>query len=154
MEPTESAVHGYVFGLPVAARATEILGRAARPGVDFAISEAVHCKSKGESENGRAVTRSATPVCSETYTMRIIRASAAKVVCLMGDVPGAEFRRLLNAEKAVRFLGPLNVQAQERYFVFLDHPAGRGSNQDDSGRVERRTNRTTLRSGEIEATLL
>jgi len=109
------------------ARATEILGRAARPGVDFAISEVVHCKSKGESENGRAITRLATPVCSERYTMRIIRASAAKVVCLMGDVPGAEFRRLLNAEKAVRFLGPLNVQAQERYFVFLDHPAGRGS---------------------------
>jgi hypothetical protein len=58
--------------------------------------------------------------------MRIIRASTAKVICLMGDIPGMEFRRLLNAEDGIRFLGPLNVEDLERYFIFLDHPAGPG----------------------------
>lgn len=91
------------------------------------ISEVVHCKSERESQNGKAVTRLATPVCSERYTIRIVRASTAKVICLMGEVPGAEFRRLLNAGEDVRFVGPLRVEALERYFVFLDHPAGRGN---------------------------
>lgn len=108
------------------ARATEMLGRPARPGVDFAISEVVHCKSRRESQNGKAVTRLATRACSPTYTRRIIGISGAKVICVMGHVPGDELRSLFKIGNEVRFAGPLVVEGLERFIVFLDHPAGPG----------------------------
>lgn len=108
------------------ARATELLGRPAVPGVDFAISEVVHCKSKREAENGKAVARMATAACSERYTMRIVAASSARIVCVMGDVAASEFRSLLNLGSDDRFAGPVSVHGLERRFLFLDHPAGAG----------------------------
>lgn len=119
------------------ARATELLGRAAVPGSDFALSEVVHCKSKSEAVDGKAVTRLATVACSERYTMRIVAASPAKIVCVMGDVPGAEFRRLLNVSSEERLVGPVPMSGVDRRFVFLDHPAGPGSRRRSSMRSAR-----------------
>ena len=49
-----SAYNSVPFWRGVRARATEILGRDAVPGVDFALTELVHCKSTGEQGVARA----------------------------------------------------------------------------------------------------
>ena len=108
------------------ARASELLGRPARMGEDFAISEVVHCKSKGERKEGLRVTDLASEVCSDRYVTRIIAASAARVILPMGVIASREIRRIFSIPADTRFFGPEIVANVQRFFAFLDHPAGPG----------------------------
>lgn len=55
-------------------RASELLGRSAIPGVDFALSEIVHCKSKGD-----AGAELALKFCAGRYLLRLLSCSGAIV---------------------------------------------------------------------------
>src|SRR5277367_4759468 len=61
-------------------RAEELLGRKVLPGIDYALSEIVHCKS--EREEG---VKEALITCANRYMMRLLSCSAAVVLVLVGD---------------------------------------------------------------------
>ena len=63
----------------VRSHAKALLGRDAVPGVDFAMTEAVHCKSKAETG-----VKSALRACAARWLDGVMRESAAKVVVLLG----------------------------------------------------------------------
>jgi hypothetical protein len=92
------------------------------PGLDFALTEVVHCKSRNE-----VGVKEAQEFCSKRYLDQILSVSAAKVLVVFGQ----------SAKEAVvnqlsRSMRPLpdsgrNLFAQEqRMIVFLAHPAGFG----------------------------
>ncbi len=67
-------------------RATELLGRQAVDGVDFAIAEAVHCKSKGEQDAGEAVTELAALTCADRYIRAVVDLSPARAIVSFGGI--------------------------------------------------------------------
>lgn len=50
-----------------------------RPGIDFAITEVVHCKSRGE-----AGVRAVLSTCKDMHWSQVIRASKARVIVVIG----------------------------------------------------------------------
>lgn len=110
-------------------RATEILGRPAFPGKDFAISEVVHCKSKKENADGRDVVNVAASACADRFLRTIVEASKAKFIFPMGAIALRQFSRIFDIDTAARTAGPIEIGSAPRMFIFLDHPAGAGSNK-------------------------
>lgn len=105
------------FWSSVRKRAGELLQREVEDGVDYALSEVVHCKSKSQIGVEEAVSE-----CASRYLRRVIEFSGAKVVVVLGK----------HAEKAVKkefdfadenMIGPLLIGKLQRYLVFLPHPA-------------------------------
>jgi hypothetical protein len=120
------------------ARASELLGKAARIGVDLAISEVVHCKSKGERSGRVAVTLDAAQTCANRHVKDIISVSSARVVVSMGDIAGDQIRRLFQIPQGVRIFGPASVANIERFFAFLDHPTGSGKRKKFANAINER----------------
>jgi hypothetical protein len=101
--------------------------RKVKPGVDYVISEVVHCKSKQE-----LGVNNAFKACVPKYLSRLLACSGAKLTVCMGK----------HAEKAViqqfgigklgtrckeneRIFGPKDVGGKRRYFYFMPHPSPR-----------------------------
>ena len=104
------------FWREVRSRARELFERDVRPGVDYALTEVVHCKSKGQEGVKEALRE-----CARRYLQPVVALSGAKVVVVLGK----------HAEKAVRdefrlssgsTFGPLQIGKHQRYIVFLPHP--------------------------------
>jgi hypothetical protein len=60
-------------------RAVELFGAGARPGIDYALTEVVHCKS-GKNEG----VEEARLECGSRYLDRVLEASPARVIILIG----------------------------------------------------------------------
>ena len=117
---TDSEYNSVSFWREVRGRATEILGRPAVPGKDFALTELVHCKSK--SEYGVA---EALPECSNRWLSPVLHQSAATVIVLLGRYTKdycTELWRLDN-KQSVHFNVP--IAGRERVIVILPHPNAR-----------------------------
>ncbi len=104
------------FWSSVRKRAQELLGEDVDDGVDYALTEVVHCKSKGEVGVPEALQK-----CAKLYLQPVVALSGAKVIVVLGTL----------AEKAVRdeflipngsMVGPLPIGKRQRYIVFLPHP--------------------------------
>ena len=108
------------FWAAVRARASELLGRLAIPGFDYAITEIVHCKSGSE-----VGVSEAEEFCADLYLRRIVAASSAPILVAMGDVAGREIRRVFSLPPDGRLHGPLEIGASQRLFSFLPHPNAR-----------------------------
>ena len=76
---TPRAYNGVRFWSSVRARAREILGRDATPGIDFALTEVVHCKSRQEKDVAAAMG-----TCAERWLCPVLAQSEALVVVLLG----------------------------------------------------------------------
>jgi hypothetical protein len=105
------------FWREVRSRARELFERDVRPGVDYALTEVVHCKSKGQEGVKEALRE-----CAGRYLQPVVALSGAKVIAVLGK----------QAEKAVRdefrlsdgsTFGPLQISERHRYIVFLPHPS-------------------------------
>jgi hypothetical protein len=113
------------FWVSARARAAEILqkkNKQVAPGVDFALTEVVHCKSKGE-----IGVNEARDFCSKRYLKRILSVAAARVLVVYGRVAHDAVRGLPQVGGATeqRLLGPLVVHGRSRILVFLPHPNAR-----------------------------
>jgi hypothetical protein len=104
-------------------RAEELLGRKARPGIDYALSEIVHCKS--EREEG---VKEALITCANRYMMKLLSCSGAVVLVLVGD-------KVLNHWNSLRMeglpqvpqvggSGLQEIAGRKRVVVYLAAPAG------------------------------
>jgi hypothetical protein len=109
--------HWVRFWASVRKRAEELLGRAASPGQDYAITEVVHCKSRAETGVSEALS-----TCSEKWLEPILENSAANIVVLLGNRARDVCCKLweINWERTVHF----NVIAgnRPRAIVILPHP--------------------------------
>jgi len=110
------------YWVAVRARAQELMD-CPEPGRDYALTEVVHCKSKGE-----AGVVSATRVCGPRYLERVIgTAHYAPVIVICGAVA----RRAANAVLGLQLSAEqrtveLVLGGRPRTLVYLDHPAGFG----------------------------
>ena len=114
------------FWAAARSRAAELLEKeraSITPGLDFALTEVVHCKSRNE-----VGVKEAQEFCSKRYLYRILSVSVSK-----GDrgvrTIGLKMLSRINLRISMRPLsdGERNLFAQEhRMIVFLAHPAGFG----------------------------
>lgn len=91
-----------------------------RPGLDYALTEAVHCKSREE-----AGVASAAKVCAPLYLSRVVAASPARTIVVLGDHARNAVRRVFEYPDAGRISRPLRIERRNRRFVVLAHPNAR-----------------------------
>ncbi len=101
-------------------RAGELLNRDAISGVDYVMSEVVHCKSVAEKGVWAALDE-----CAGRYLRRVVEHAAARVIVCLGEVADYAVRREFGLPKSVPACGPVRVRRRDRYFTFLPHPNAR-----------------------------
>lgn len=116
------------FWVSVRARTAELFGKDKDqiiPGLDFALTEVVHCKSR----NSIGV-KAALEFCSNKFLYEVLSQSVARVVLLMGDEAAKGFRKVFHKEllghEVKRMIGPIDIFGRKRYIVFLPHPNQKG----------------------------
>ena len=113
--------NGVRYWSGVRSRAREIMGREAVPGIDFAMTEVVHCKSKGETGVADALQ-----VCTTRWLHRVISHSPARVIVLLGRHARrcASLWNIDAANYGVHF--GISVAGRPRAVVILPHPSAWG----------------------------
>jgi hypothetical protein len=112
-----------------AGRAAEILDREAVPGEDFVLSQVVHCKMEGDGTDERtSVVAAALGHCADRYLIRMLEASAASVVVVLGKLARDSVARSCGvlASPSNDVDGPLRIAGRQRVFVWLPLPSYRG----------------------------
>lgn len=105
----------------VRSRAKELLQRKdVVPGVDYALSEVVHCKSQNEFGVDEALQE-----CANRYLTRVIASSGAKVIVVLGDTAKTAVTNWLSASASGLVQGPLKVGNRERLLTFIPHSNAR-----------------------------
>ena len=101
--------------------ATPILQDRPVPGIDYAITEMVHCKS-----NSEAGVRNALSHCSRKWTPAIMEHSSAAIVVLLGDHARSAAAGLwrLDTSQSAQFDVP--IAGRNRAVIILPHPNFRG----------------------------
>jgi hypothetical protein len=141
------AVRYWVWTL---ANAHVLLGRTAVPGHDYALTEAVHCGSPNEQGDWSALR-----TCATLYLERVLEASPALVVVVVGSVAKYAFEEHLLTKPAslsgpTHLFGPIELGQRERLLVVVPHPSSFGGNRPLSARlsdVELERVRRTLSAG-------
>lgn len=98
-------------------------------GVDYALTEVVHCKSKDE-----IGVEEALQTCTKLYLQDVVELSGSKVIVVLGRparkaVEDIFKNELKDAHKLSNgdVFGPLHVGERKRYIVFLPHTNARQS---------------------------
>jgi uracil-DNA glycosylase len=106
------------FWAGVKGRAQELFDMPVRPGIDYALTEVVHCKTRSE-----VGVPEAKFVCANRYLVRVLACSAARVIVVLGvaALPGVQ-RVFLEAGIGRVVFGPLALAGHERYVAYLPHP--------------------------------
>ncbi len=103
------------------ARASELLGRPAAPGSDYALTEVVHCGSQHE-----VGVLTAAAECVPRYLNRILSLSPAVVIVVVGAVARDIVRiRVPALAGASHHVGPVPWAGLKRHALFLPHPNAR-----------------------------
>ena len=110
------------FYADIKRHAAELLGRAPQPGIDYALTCVVRCKSR----KGIGVA-DALSECSLRYLRETVRASKARLIVVFGN-PGrtavSDVFGVLTGDAHID--GPLKVGRHNRLFVHLAHPSAQG----------------------------
>jgi hypothetical protein len=104
------------FWVSVRKRAEELLEREVQDGVDYALTEVVHCKSRSE-----VGVREALGECAKRYLRRVVEVSEAKVIVILGS----KIKETVKCEFSIPerdTFGPIQIGECQRYIVFLPHP--------------------------------
>lgn len=106
------------FWSAVRNRAEELFQRDVIPGVDYALSEIVHCKSRQE-----IGVVDAMDFCSRRYLKEILSISGAVIIVILGDKAKMKFKEALDiSEDDINSLTLIHVGGRERHACFLPHP--------------------------------
>lgn len=99
----------------------DALGRAVIPGVDYCITEIVHCKSKEEIGVGAAAA-----TCTGRYLKRILALSPATVIVVLGATAAEIIRGYIGASEAETpdyAVIDTNLAGRTRTVLFFPHPS-------------------------------
>ena len=110
--------------------AEELLGTSGgpvQPGVDYAITEVVHCGSAGEAEGnvGRAVLE-----CGPRYTPLLLRLSPATVIVAVGSIARDWFSNHLRLAPPLGLRqvgGPMEIEGRSRLLLSVANPSARST---------------------------
>lgn len=111
---------GVRFWMAVRQRAIELLERDVIPGIDYAITEIVHCKS----ENEIGVT-TAQKQCVQTYLRRVLEMTSARVVVALGARARQAMQDEFSIPKNASLVEPIAIGGQKKLITFLPHPNAR-----------------------------
>ncbi|MGI8858517.1 MAG: uracil-DNA glycosylase family protein [Thermomicrobiales bacterium] len=89
-------------------------------GIDYCISQAVHCKSRDQ-----IGVAAAFEPCVGRYLERLVAQSGAKVIVCLGVHAARAAKQTFNVPTVEKIFGPVEVGQRERMFTFLPHPAAR-----------------------------
>lgn len=106
------------FWAKVRARAAELLGDGVRPGIDYALTEVVHCKSKAEMG-----VAAATDECAERYLRPTLEVAAAPLIVTLGEKARASVAARFGGPARGSAYGPVGIAGRQRVFVALGHPS-------------------------------
>ena len=109
---------GTRFWIACRARASELLGRDATPGIDYAFAEVVHCKSKDEHGVAEALA-----ACAELWLSRLLDAAEARVVVLFGSRARTAIERVYHVTMTLEapLSRPIEIEGHTRLLVALPH---------------------------------
>ena len=99
-------------------------------GVDYALAEVVHCKSKSEKGVKEAVDE-----CASRYLYRLVAESGAKVVVSLGRTAERAVRHMFLIPDETKVHGPVQLRGRKRWFAFLPHPSARVSDVSFEGNL-------------------
>lgn len=108
------------FWVEVRQRAIELLQRNVVPGVDYALTEIVHCKSRKEI----GVTQ-AQRECVHSYLRRVLEIATARVIVVLGTSAKKAMQGEFNIPERVTVFGPITISGREKLITFLPHPNAR-----------------------------
>jgi hypothetical protein len=136
------AASSVAFWSSVRARAKELFARTVLPGVDYALTEVVHCKSR--SERGVLAARD---TCISHHFERVMTVSGAEVVVVLGVQAAAAFPVEWRAkvDQPEGRLISADLGGRPRSIVFLSHPNARGPRKLTNPRVLAPSSLATLR---------
>ena len=114
------------YWLRIQQLAEDLLGTSAgpvQPGVDYAITEVVHCGSAGEAEGkvGKAVLE-----CGPRYTPMLLRLSASTVIVAVGSIARDWFSNHLRLAPPLglrQFGGPMEIEGRSRLLLSVANPS-------------------------------
>lgn len=112
--------HAVKFWAAVRQRAIELLQRDVKPGIDYALTEIVHCKS--HSEIG---VKEAQDQCVKAYLLRTLELSKAKVIVVLGVRARQAIQSQFNISSTASISESIEIGDYERFFTFLPHPNAR-----------------------------
>jgi hypothetical protein len=122
------------------ARASELLGRPASPGVDYVLTEVVHCGSQREMGVWPAAAE-----CVPRYLERVLQLSPAVVVVVVGAVARAIVRRTVAQLRGdASYVWPVRWAGRDRHVIFLPHPNARGAPKGVSANLRERAESALL----------
>ncbi len=108
------------FWTGVRARAKEIFQREVVAGVDFALTEVVHCKSRGEMGVPEALQS-----CSQRWLSSVLAQSPATILIILGKHSQSTCSRIWNLDPARAVSFDVPVSGRTRAIVSLPHPNAR-----------------------------
>ncbi|MDA8332688.1 MAG: hypothetical protein M0027_16075 [Candidatus Dormibacteraeota bacterium] len=103
--------------------AREILPEPVIPGRGYALTEVVHCGGPGQQGVWEALE-----TCTSRYLNRVLSASPARVLIVVGAIARYAFEQHLGQGAQDHLLGPLPVAGRRRILVLVPHPNSRGGN--------------------------
>jgi len=109
---------GVRFWSQVKSWARELVEREPEPGVDYAITEIVRCRSQSEWGVAEAVG-----TCSDRFLTQTLALSPARVLAVLGQNAGGAFRSVYGLENTD--LVPATIGGHPRIVLFLPHPNAR-----------------------------
>jgi len=101
-------------------RAVELLGNDVCPGIDYVMSEVVHCKSHKE-----IGVKEALPECGKRYLKRVVTQSGARVVVGFGKFAADAVHQVFDIPDDVNVSEPVQAGNRLRIFTFIPHPNAR-----------------------------
>jgi hypothetical protein len=100
--------------------ADHLYGRPARPGLDYALTEVVRCKSPQE-----IGVREAVKTCAPLYLAQTLALSPAAVLCVVGRPARLEFRREFRYPHARQVSEAIDIAGRKRLVTFVAAPNSR-----------------------------
>ncbi len=98
-------------------RATELFERPVKPGVDYALTEVVHCKSRRQKGVDEALEE-----CSQRYLKRVLEISGANLIVVLGATARKVVKDMFSISPRTHLSDPIVIKNMARIFVFLPHP--------------------------------
>lgn len=108
------------FWREIRQRACELLDRDAISGVDYAITEIVHCKSRNE-----VGVKQAQKQCVPSYLRRVLQIASARVIVVLGVRAKQAIKSEFNIPPSVSLWRLTTTDDRERSIAFLPHPSAR-----------------------------
>lgn len=108
------------FLAAVQQRAIELLDRDVKPGIDYAITEIVHCKSRNEFG-----VKEAQNTCVDTYLEEVLKIASARVVVVLGEKAKQAIQDKFRIPQNGSLVESMTIGGKERLITFLPHPNAR-----------------------------